>query len=137
MCGCVCVYNGLAGFKDVSKHSTTALTLIWKLCWIVYKPGWNITLLLDSLKRRLPLGKLIYSNSLFLHLTACYLLLLLVWKQMGLWKENVQYDMTQRDLTRSQSELDRLLTNCNPLLIPNYMTKNVVSNIIHYITHFR
>ncbi len=29
------------------------------------------------------------------------------------------------------TELGRLLTNCNPLLIPNYMTKLVVSNIIH------
>ncbi len=37
----------------------------------------------------------------------------------------------------SQSELGRLLTNCNPLLIPDCMTKNVVSNVIHYITHFR
>ncbi len=34
-------------------------------------------------------------------------------------------------------ELGRLLTNCNPLLIPDYMTKIVVSYIICYITHFR
>ncbi len=27
-------------------------------------------------------------------------------------------------------------TNCNPLQIPNYMTKIVVCKIIHYITHF-
>ncbi len=33
------------------------------------------------------------------------------------------------------TELGRLLTNCNPLLIPNYITKIVVS--IRYITHFR
>ncbi len=31
----------------------------------------------------------------------------------------------------------RLLTNYSPLLIPNYMTKIVVSKVIHYITHFR
>ncbi len=36
-----------------------------------------------------------------------------------------------------QAELGRLLTNYNPLLIPIYMTKIVVSNVIHYITHFR
>ncbi len=35
------------------------------------------------------------------------------------------------------AELGRLLTNCNPLLIPDYMTKIVVSNVIRYITHFR
>ncbi len=35
------------------------------------------------------------------------------------------------------SERSRLLTNCSPLLIPDYMTKIVVSNIIRYITHFR
>ncbi len=34
------------------------------------------------------------------------------------------------------SELGRLRTNCSPLLIPNYMTKKIVSNVIHYITHF-
>ncbi len=34
------------------------------------------------------------------------------------------------------AELSRLLTNCNLLLIPNYMTKIVVSDVIHYITHF-
>ncbi len=33
--------------------------------------------------------------------------------------------------------LGKLLTNCNPLLIPNDMTKIVISNVIHYITHFR
>ncbi len=32
---------------------------------------------------------------------------------------------------------ERLFANCSLLLIPNYMTKNVVSNIIHYIKHFR
>ncbi len=37
----------------------------------------------------------------------------------------------------SHAELGRLLTNCNPLLIPDYMTKIVVSNVIRYITHFR
>ncbi len=31
----------------------------------------------------------------------------------------------------------RFITNCSPLLIPDSMTKIVVSNIIHYITHFR
>ncbi len=35
------------------------------------------------------------------------------------------------------AELGRLLTNCNPLLIPDYMTKIVVSNVIRCITHFR
>ncbi len=35
------------------------------------------------------------------------------------------------------TELGRLLTNCNPFLIPDYMTKIVVSNVIRYITHFR
>ncbi len=35
------------------------------------------------------------------------------------------------------TELGRLFTNCNPLLIPNYMTKTVVSNVTHYIAHFR
>ncbi len=27
--------------------------------------------------------------------------------------------------------------DCNPLIIPNYMTEIVVSNVIHYITHVR
>lgn len=31
----------------------------------------------------------------------------------------------------------RLLTNCNPLLISNYMMKTAVSNAIHYITHLK
>ncbi len=31
----------------------------------------------------------------------------------------------------------RSLTNCNLLLIPDYMTQIVVSDVIHYITHFR
>ncbi len=35
------------------------------------------------------------------------------------------------------TELGRLLTNCNLLLIPDYMKKIVVSNVICYITHFR
>ncbi len=35
------------------------------------------------------------------------------------------------------TELVRLLTNCDLLLISNYMTKIVLSNIIHYITNFR
>ncbi len=39
--------------------------------------------------------------------------------------------------THTYTELGRLLTNCNPLLIPDYMTIIVVSNVIHYITHFR
>lgn len=30
--------------------------------------------------------------------------------------------------------LGRLLTNCN--LFPNYMTKHVVSKVVHYIIHF-
>ncbi len=34
-------------------------------------------------------------------------------------------------------ELGRLLTNCNSLQIPNYMTKIVLSNVIHYIKDFR
>ncbi len=35
------------------------------------------------------------------------------------------------------TELGRFLANCNSLLIPDYMTKIVVSNVIRYITHFR
>ncbi len=31
----------------------------------------------------------------------------------------------------------RLFTKCKPLLIPKYMTKMIVSNVIHYITRFR
>ncbi len=31
----------------------------------------------------------------------------------------------------------RLLANCSVLLISNYMTQFVISNVIHYITHFR
>ncbi len=34
-------------------------------------------------------------------------------------------------------ELGRLLTNSYLLMIPNWMTKIIVSNVIHYITHFR
>ncbi len=34
-------------------------------------------------------------------------------------------------------QLDGLRTNCNLFLIPDYMTKIVVSTVIHYIPHFR
>ncbi len=37
--------------------------------------------------------------------------------------------------THRGAELGPLLTNCNPLLIQNYMTAFVVSYVIHYITH--
>lgn len=30
------------------------------------------------------------------------------------------------------TELGKLLTNCNQLIIPNYMTKFIVSKVIHY-----
>ncbi len=35
------------------------------------------------------------------------------------------------------TKLGRLLTKCNPLLISDYMTKIVISNVIRYITHCR
>ncbi len=47
---------------------------------------------------------------------------------------NVIQEIVQAPIT---DRAGRLITNCNLLLIPDYMTKIVVSNIIRYITHFR
>lgn len=73
------VFNGLAEFKDVAQTlnncSNTNLknVLNYAQC-LMYKHDTSVRLNERGLTR----GKLIFSNSLFLHLTGCYFLLLLV-----------------------------------------------------------
>ncbi len=52
------------------------------------------------------------------------------------WRLCHVWDTAKDSLRYLSTELGRLLTNCSQLLIPNYMTKTVVSNVIHYITQF-